>query len=200
MTRHPVSRASQMLCYMSSLPFGFGVQEIQQHLRVDEARGIVHACNLALISLGPLGLWKLGIEGTWEPREDGIVADVRFSRAAIRPVSFWGFTVGESACAWLSGSLPDRLHLWALCCRPPSYRAGALPGSPRTPLTPSQRCLILIPPLPFLPPKPDRTAAPPQMGGRQRWPWVRGRGGGARRGWGEWRCPSWRCPSLKSRR
>jgi len=127
------SAPAQAVYALSLLPLGFGVKEIQQRLKVDRERGTVRTVNVAVLSLGPLGEWKLGVRGAWEPRGDGVVASVRFDRATVRPVSILGCAVDgfetQREMMWGKGGSPPPRGGEALVSPRPQASGMALPGN-----------------------------------------------------------------------
>ncbi len=57
--------------------------------------GVYHASNEATIGLGPLGSWRVAIEGKWYNQGDGESVRVVFERLRIKPVGVLGAKLPE---------------------------------------------------------------------------------------------------------
>ena len=53
------------------------------------------ATNEAVLGLGPLGSWKLGIEGKWLGRGDGRTSRVVFDQVQVKPVGILGLPLPD---------------------------------------------------------------------------------------------------------
>ncbi|EFJ50822.1 hypothetical protein VOLCADRAFT_120517 [Volvox carteri f. nagariensis] len=86
---------AELLRLASRLP-GVGLSDITQTLALNEADALV-ASNSAVLGFGPMGSWKVGIEGIWRDSGDGKTARVLFDQVSIKPVS----AMGLAAPSWL---------------------------------------------------------------------------------------------------
>ncbi|PNH09940.1 hypothetical protein TSOC_003415 [Tetrabaena socialis] len=82
------SAPAQLLLQASQLP-GVGLSDIMQVLSLSES-GSLMASNSAVFGFGPLGSWRVGIEGLWRNSGDGMTARVLFDRVSVRPVAALG--------------------------------------------------------------------------------------------------------------
>ncbi|GIL47342.1 hypothetical protein Vafri_4185 [Volvox africanus] len=55
--------------------------------------GAVVANNSAVLGFGPLGSWRLGIQGVWRDSGDGKTARVLFDQVSVKPVAAMGLAV-----------------------------------------------------------------------------------------------------------
>ncbi|KXZ55858.1 hypothetical protein GPECTOR_2g1409 [Gonium pectorale] len=86
---------AQLLLTASQLP-GVGLDEITQVLSLSETGALV-ASNTAVFGFGPLGSWRIGIEGVWRDAGDGRTARVLFDQVSVKPVG----ALGLKAPAWV---------------------------------------------------------------------------------------------------
>ncbi|KAG2498285.1 hypothetical protein HYH03_003546 [Edaphochlamys debaryana] len=82
---------AQLLLSASQLP-GVGISDITQSLSLNDKGNLV-ASNSAVFGFGPLGGWRVGIEGVWRDSGDGKTARVLFDQVSVKPVSALGLPV-----------------------------------------------------------------------------------------------------------
>ncbi|GLC43895.1 hypothetical protein PLESTB_000920600 [Pleodorina starrii] len=86
---------AELLRTASRLP-GVGLSDISQVLSLNSSGSLV-ASNSAVFGFGPLGSWRVGIEGVWRDSGDGKTARVLFDQVSIKPDS----AMGLPAPSWL---------------------------------------------------------------------------------------------------
>lgn len=106
------SAPAQALLALSSLPIGFGLAEVEQELSPpssgsgevgdtttnNNAKQQLSTNNVAVFGLGPLGKFKVAIEGTWTPsksNKDGKSADVKFKAFSVKMNGFLGLQLPD---------------------------------------------------------------------------------------------------------
>ncbi|GFR46872.1 hypothetical protein Agub_g8513, partial [Astrephomene gubernaculifera] len=88
--------AQWLLLSASKLP-GMGLSDIEQVLSLSPGDGSLTASNSAVFGLGPLGSWRVGIQGVWRSAGDGRTARVLFDQMSVKPVA----ALGLPAPSWL---------------------------------------------------------------------------------------------------
>jgi len=97
------SAPAQALLALSSLPIGFGLADVEQELSPDNnsnssGKHQLSTNNVAVFGLGPLGRFKVAIEGTWSPsksKKDGKSADVKFGAFSVKMNGFLGLPLPD---------------------------------------------------------------------------------------------------------
>lgn len=104
------SAPAQALLALSSLPIGFGLAEVEQELspppsgdsgddnNSSSGKQQLSTNNVAVFGLGPLGKFKVAIEGTWTPsksNKDGKSADVKFEAFSVKMNGFLGLPLPD---------------------------------------------------------------------------------------------------------
>eukprot|EP00798_Chlamydomonas_sp_ICE-L_P032527 gene32527-17241_t len=66
-----------------------GLFDVSQELSTDPG-GAIRSSNTAVFGLGPLGSWRIGIEGSWRNTGDGRTAMIAFDSFKMRPIGWLG--------------------------------------------------------------------------------------------------------------
>ncbi|KAL6752588.1 hypothetical protein V8C86DRAFT_2751769 [Haematococcus lacustris] len=86
--------AQALISASTALP-GVGIQSIRQTLSLNATGGVVTS-NEAEFGLGPFGVWRVGIDGSWQELEDGRSAKVAFERFRVKPVGFFNLQLPDA--------------------------------------------------------------------------------------------------------